>query len=32
MVGSIASGIGLALPPGLETAVHEPAFCGKVVP
>lgn len=32
MVGSIASGIGLTLPPGLDTAVCESAFCGEVVP
>lgn len=32
MVGSIASGISLALPPGLDTAVCESAFCGEMVP
>lgn len=32
VVGSIASGIGLALLPGLDTVVHEPPFCGEGVP
>lgn len=32
MVSSIADGVSLALPPGLDAAVHESTFCGERVP